>query len=120
MLIGGSVVTSCSLHVLLSTCGVCPGLCARERGQQKQTNYFRYVRALLAKSLSTLTQEGRPEPVVEVCARSEHCSLRGVPSKYFFRREWIRRCPGFLRMRPILYEEISSKTDEISQIYVYI
>ena len=27
---GGSVVTSCSLHVL-STCGICPGLCARER-----------------------------------------------------------------------------------------
>ena len=28
---GGSVVTSCSMHVLLSTCGICPGLCARER-----------------------------------------------------------------------------------------
>ena len=44
MLMGGSVVKSCSLHVLLSTCGVCPGLCARERGQPKQTNFYRYVR----------------------------------------------------------------------------
>ena len=37
---GGSVVTSCSLHVLLSTCGVCSGLCAHSRGQQKQTNFY--------------------------------------------------------------------------------
>ena len=36
MLMGGTVVTSCSLHVLLSTCGVYPWLCARERGR-KQT-----------------------------------------------------------------------------------
>ena len=45
----------------------------------------------------------RPEPVIEVGARSEHCSSRGVPSKYFFRRKRIRRFPGFLCMRPILY-----------------
>ena len=31
MLMGGSAKTSCSLHVLLYACGVCPGLCARER-----------------------------------------------------------------------------------------
>ena len=31
MIMGGSVVTSCSLHVLLYTCGVCPGLCSLER-----------------------------------------------------------------------------------------
>ena len=37
MLMGGSVVTSCSLHVLVSTCGICPGLlCSRERGQQNR------------------------------------------------------------------------------------
>ena len=29
LMMGGSVVTSCSLHVLLYTRGVCPGLCAR-------------------------------------------------------------------------------------------
>ena len=44
LLMGGSIVTSCSVHVLLSTCGVCPGLCAREREQQKQKNFYRYVR----------------------------------------------------------------------------
>ena len=44
MLMGGSIVTLCSLRVLLSTCGACPGLCARERGQQKQTKFYRYVR----------------------------------------------------------------------------
>ena len=30
----GRVVTSCSLHALSSTCGVCPALFVRERGQQ--------------------------------------------------------------------------------------
>ena len=65
---------------------------------------YLFVRAFLAKTLSTSTQEGRPEPVVELRARSEHCSYRGVPSKFvFFRWEWIRRFPGFLCMRPILY-----------------
>ena len=44
MLMGGSVVTSCSLHVMLSACGVCPALCARSRGQQKQKKFYRYVR----------------------------------------------------------------------------
>ena len=32
--------------------------------------------------------------MVEVRARSEHSSSRGVRSKFFFRREWIRRFPG--------------------------
>ena len=34
----GSVVTSCSLHVLLSACGVCPGLCVlvREGNKNRQ------------------------------------------------------------------------------------
>ena len=36
MLMGGSVVTSCSLHVLLSICGICPGLCARERATKTE------------------------------------------------------------------------------------
>ena len=40
------------------------------------------------------TQEGRPEPVVEVWARSEHCSSRGGRSKFFSLREWIRWFPG--------------------------
>ena len=40
MLMGGSIVTSSSLHVLLSTCGVCPGLCAREReGNENSQNF---------------------------------------------------------------------------------
>ena len=33
-----------SQHVLSSTCGVFPGLCARERGQRKQTKNYRYAR----------------------------------------------------------------------------
>ena len=32
--------------------------------------------------------------MVEVWARSEHCSSRGVRSKFFFGWEWIRRFPG--------------------------
>ena len=39
-LMGGSVVTSCSLLVLLSTCGVCPGLCARERATKTDKSNF--------------------------------------------------------------------------------
>ena len=35
MLMGGSVVTSCSLHVLLSTCGVSPGMCVLVREATK-------------------------------------------------------------------------------------
>ena len=45
---------------------------------------YLFVRALLAKTRSTSSPEGRPEPVVEVSARSEHCSSRGVLSKFFF------------------------------------
>ena len=38
MLMGGSVVTSCSLHVLLFTCGICPVGFAlvRERNKSRQ------------------------------------------------------------------------------------
>ena len=56
---------------------------------------YLFVRALLAKTLSKSTQEGRPQPLVEVWAQSELCSSRGVLSKFFFRREWIRRFPVF-------------------------
>ena len=52
MLMGGSIVTSCSLRVLLSTC-VYPGLCDRERGQQKQTKFsgtYVYKRGLIQKN----------------------------------------------------------------------
>ena len=45
---------------------------------------YPYVRALLAKKLSTSTKDGLPEPMVEAWDRSEHCSSRGVRSKFFF------------------------------------
>ena len=35
---GGSVVTSCPLDVLLSTFGIVPGLCARERATKTDKN----------------------------------------------------------------------------------
>ena len=35
---GGGVVTSCSLHFLLATCGICPVGFVLVRGQQKQTH----------------------------------------------------------------------------------
>ena len=63
---------------------------------------YLFVRALLAITRSTPTQEGRPEPMVEVWARSEHCSSSGVRSKFFFRWEWIRRFPG-LQYKAFLY-----------------
>ena len=44
MLMGGSVVTSCSLHVLLATCGISPGLFARERAAKTDNFYCTYVR----------------------------------------------------------------------------
>ena len=53
---------------------------------------YLFVRALFGKSPPT--HEGHPEPMVEVWARSEHCSSRGVRSKFFFGWEWIRRFPG--------------------------
>ena len=46
-------------------------------------NYL-FVRALLPKTLTTSTQEGRPEPVVEVWARSENCCSHGGRSRFFF------------------------------------
>ena len=60
---------------------------------------YLFVCALFSKRLRYLvstfdTQEGRPEPVVEVWARFEHCSSRGVRSKKKLRRKWIRRFPG--------------------------
>ena len=55
---------------------------------------YLFVRALLAITRSTPTQEGRPEPMVEVWARSEHWSPRGVRSKFFFRWQSIRWFPG--------------------------
>ena len=70
-----------------------------------------YLFALLAKWLSTSTQEDdRPEPVVAVCARSEHCSSRGVLSKFFPAgvNKTIYDFPGF-SMRPILYVRTTGK-----------
>ena len=46
-----------------------------------------FVRALLAKTLSTSTQKGHSEPVVEVWARSEHCNSRGALSFFFFKQK---------------------------------
>ena len=56
---------------------------------------YLFVRELLAKPLSMSTQEGRPEPVVEVWARSEHCSSRGVLSKFFSGGSGSGDFPGF-------------------------
>ena len=63
------------------------------------------VRSLLPKTLRTSTQgRGRPAPVVEVWARSDHCSSRGVRSKRFFiRRERIRRFRGVFVQRNFMF-----------------
>ena len=63
---------------------------------------FLFARALFGKTLSTPTREARPDTLVEVWARSELCGSRGGRSKFFFRREWIRRFPGFRCVRPCL------------------
>ena len=64
---------------------------------------YPFVQALFGKTPSTPTREARPDTLVEVRARSEHCRSRGKRSKFFFRWECIRQFPGFLCMRPILY-----------------
>ena len=46
--------------------------------------FFRTYRALFGKTLSTPTQEARPDTLVEVEAQSEHCSSRGKRSKPCF------------------------------------
>ena len=71
---------------------------------------YLFVRTLSAKTLSMSTQERRPEPVVEVCVRSEHCSSRDVLSKFFPAGEnkTIYDFPGF-SMRPILYVRTTGK-----------
>ena len=50
---GGSVVTSCSLHILLSTCVMYVLGCVLVRGQQKQTKFYRYVRKKQASHRET-------------------------------------------------------------------
>ena len=53
------------------------------------------VRALFGQIVRRWTQEGCPDTVVEVWARSAHSGACGWRSKFFFsRREWIRRSPG--------------------------
>ena len=49
------------------------------------------------------TEEVRPETVVELWARSVQCVACGVRSELFFRREWIKRYPGFSFWGVILY-----------------
>ena len=75
-----------------------PVLCPRESRSGGETCMYSYnchfsvcfrtylfVRALFGKMLRRWTQEGRPDSVVEVRARSEHCSSSGVRSEFFFR-----------------------------------
>ena len=56
-----------------------------------RTSTFRQI----GKTLSTRTPEARADTMVEVSARSVHSGARGRRSKFFFRREWIRRFPWF-------------------------
>ena len=51
--------------------------------------------APLAKPLTTSAQKGRLESVVEVWARSEHCSSRGVLSKFLSGGSGWDDFPGF-------------------------
>ena len=61
---------------------------------------FFFVRALFGKPASTRAHEARPDTLVQVSARSVHSGARGRRSKFFFRREWIRRFPLFQHERP--------------------
>ena len=59
-------------------------------------SHKRYIR--------TAREEGRPDTV---WTRSVQCVARGMPSKYFFRREWIRQFPGF-SFRGVISYQVSS------------
>ena len=62
------------------------------------------VRAPFAQTLGRSTEEGRLDTVVQVWAQSVQCVVRGVRSKFFFRRVWIRRFPGFSFSGVILHQ----------------
>ena len=66
---------------------------------------YLFVRASFAQTLyiRRSTEEGRPDRVVEVWARSVLCAARGVRSNFFCRREWTRRFLGF-SFRGVLYQ----------------
>ena len=61
------------------------------------------------------TEEGRPDTaVVELWAQSVQCVARGVRSKSFFQREWIRRLPGgFLHEAFFIYLLVSSVFSDV-------
>ena len=61
---------------------------------------FLFVKALFGKTPSTRIREARPDTLAEVSARSAHSGARGGRSKFFPRREWIRRFPWFRCERP--------------------
>ena len=54
---------------------------------------FLFVRALFGKTTTTRTRQARPDTLAEVSARSVHSGALGGRSKFFPRREWIRRFP---------------------------
>ena len=120
MLMGGSVVTSCCLFVLLSTCGICPGLCARERGQQNQTIFFRCVRTKQAQYKETreiVLSTPAGKKILESTPRVLQCSDRAYTSTTGSGRP---SCVNSLLTKSARTKREVRKRTKISQIYVYI
>ena len=83
MLLGGSVVTSCSLHVLLSTRGICPVGCAfvREGNKSRQILPVRtYKIGLIQRNPGNRLIHSRREKDFECTPRELQCSDRAQTS----------------------------------------
>ena len=121
MLMGGSVVTSCSLHVLLSTCGKCPGLCARERGQQKQTKFYRHVSkiGLIQRNPGIRLIHSRRKKTLSARHVSDSARIELKPRPQVPDGFPVSTYLAFW-LEVLARIDLKSKTDENSQIYVYI
>ena len=101
--------------VLFYTCGVCPRLCARERGQQKQTKFYRYARTKWAscretreivlstpvgkKNFERLPRElqcsDRAQTSTNVSGRASCVGVLSVLPKVILRRDMFQRRRNF-------------------------
>ena len=104
--------------VLFYTCGVCPRLCARERGQQKQTKFYRYARTKWAscretreivlstpvgkKNFERLPRElqcsDRAQTSTNMSGRASRVGVLSVSPKSAHAKRYVRKKTNFLQL----------------------
>ena len=121
MLMGGCVGTSCSLDVLLSTCGICPGLCALKRATK--TDVFFPVSTYKKGLIQTPGKSSYPLPPkkkIESTPRKPECSDRAQTSTTDSGRlPWVDVVIGFCLKVVVRRYVIQNRRKNHKYMYAY-